>query len=411
MKKLILITVMALIESAALAADSISYEKYFEVDFAAPLPDVKAIGEEMDRVYEVYEPRYIVSWDMGPVFDRLWASTITSYGSGETRLKRSGEEDMLELINSMPKEYYPYIGPYLHTLRGISPKILNMPGIKETKNTFPKQIAPQLQGIEDLDFLSPHLYILLMPQMWPENRQADEKPVLRPAKIPQTPYEPEFFARVLRQVPKQGFGGAAQEYEQPNRDQLRTLNITKSSLLTSADVKAFLKTIDKLKDFATPQNILKTARAGAELDFWEHQTDTALPINSLKDAVNPCQRLVLKIKWAGLETEFSKTIADEGFNAEEWAYTCDKTIKAHRIARISAPKLAALKSFKRGVYNAYFNTLSPKWRDKQFAAMQSVIEMYKAPRADVMTALKNEAAINAALKPLGGMLIISPISD
>ena len=47
--------------------------------------------------------------------------------------------------------------------------------IKETKNKFPTRIAPQLADIEDLEFLSPYLYYLLMPEMWPENRRSPER--------------------------------------------------------------------------------------------------------------------------------------------------------------------------------------------------------------------------------------------
>ena len=62
------------------------------------------------------------------------------------------------MIQSLPKQYYPYIGPYLHTVPNMSPKILNLPGIKETKNQFPERIAPQLKDIPNLEFLSPYLY-------------------------------------------------------------------------------------------------------------------------------------------------------------------------------------------------------------------------------------------------------------
>ena len=65
---------------------------------------------------------------------------------------------MLEQLKNTPKEYYPYIGPYLHTIPGISEKVLNLPGIKETKTGFRKRIAPQLADIENLEFMSPALY-------------------------------------------------------------------------------------------------------------------------------------------------------------------------------------------------------------------------------------------------------------
>lgn len=388
-----------------------AFSKYYKVDLDAPLPDVSQIAEEMSKVSQIYNPRYIISWDMGPVFDIIWANTISYHGQSETRLKTPGEDDLLALIAATPKEYYPYIGPYLHTVRGISEKVLMLPGIKETKNKFPNRIAPQLQGIEDLEFLSPYLYILLMPEMWPDNHKPIETPRLRRAKIPYSPYNPDFYAKVLGIVPEQGFGGAAESGEKPGEEQLRTLKITKDSPLTSADVKAFLATIADIKKFGTLENKIRLSRAGRLLDYWERKNGTALPLNGLKDAVNPCQRLALKIKWAGMETEFSKAVAPQGFNLNEWAYTCDKTIKAYRIARVSASKLNAIRQFKQGAYNAYINTLTPQWRDKQYASMQSVIEMYKAPRHDVLAALKNETAIKETLVPLGGMLLISPITD
>ena len=387
------------------------FKKYFEVDFNEPLPDIQALEKEYTKASYVFNPRYITSWDMGPVFDLIWAATIRSYGTAEKRIKNPAQEELYEMIKAIPAQFHPYIGPVLHTQPGIPEKILNMPGIKETKNKFPERIAPQLQGIEDLEFLSPHLYILLMPEMWPNNQIPPETPQMRPAKSPKIDYDPDFYAKVLAAVPDEGYGTAARNDNQPGRDKLRTLKITRDSLLTTADVKAFLGTIDSVKSFGTINNKLKIIRAGNLMDFWERKNGTALPMNGLKDLVNPCQRMVLKIKWAGLETEFAKAVAGEGFNPEEWAYTCDKTIKAYRISRVSAPKMAAMQEYKNGLYDSYINALRTKWKDNQFATMQSVLEMHKAPRQDVMTALKNESHIKNKLAPLGGMLVTAPISD
>ena len=386
------------------------FTKYFEVDLDAPLPDLKKLQEEYIRVTEIYEPRYIVSWDMGPVFDRVWRDVITSYGSSEKRIKAAGEEDLTEIIATLPKEFYPYIGPFLHSVPGIPEKILNMPGIKETKNKFPERIAPQLAGIEDLEFLSPYLYILLMPEMWPENQKPVETPKRRRAKIPQTPINPEFYDNVFKSVPKGGFGGANARGERPLEDKLRTLKITKTSPLTSADIIAFTNTLDGVFEFAMLDNKFKVVQAGALLNYYEAKNGTALDMNTLKDIVNPCQRLALKIKWAGLETEFSKSLAKEGFNLKDWALTCDKTIKAYRTILVSDGKLASLQLYKKGVYNAYIQSLKPKWRDRQFATMQGVLEMYKTNRNDVIEALKNEKVIKEKLKPFGSLMLTSPLS-
>lgn len=386
------------------------FRKYFEVDLDAPLPDIKKLREEYVRVTEVYNPRYIVSWELGGAFDDVWRSVISYYGTSEKRLRASGEEILTEQIASLPKEVYPYIGPFLHSVPGVPEKILNMPGIKETKNKFPERIAPQLADVEDLEFLSPYLYILLMPEMWPENNEAIEMPVTRRAKIPPVRYNPEFYANVIKHVEESGVSNAYSGAPRPLQDRLRTLKVTKTSPLTSADVAAFVNTLDGVSGFATFNNKYKLVAAGALLDYYEAQNGTALDMNTLKDIVNPCQRLALKIKWAGLESEFAKAIAHEGFNLKEWAYTCDKTIKAYRTTLISEGKLASLKLYKKGVYNNLMMGLKERWRNSQFATMQGVLEMYKTNRNDVNQVLKNRVELQDKLLSFGPLFITSPLS-
>ena len=43
-----------------------------------------------------------------------------------------------------------------------------------------------------------------------------------------------------------------------------------------------------------------------------------------------------------MEGEFAKIVAGEGFNPEEWAYTCDKTIKAYRVQSARSELLAGM---------------------------------------------------------------------
>ncbi len=387
------------------------YKKYYEVDLEAPIPDLKTLSKELEQKTQIYNPRYMVSWDMGASFDKIWKGVITSFGTSEKRLKSHNEDEFFDMIMMTPKEFYPYIGPYLHTLPGIPDRVLMLPGIKETKNKFPERIAPQLQGIENLEFLSPHLYILLMPEMWPDNQPPMEMPKQKRAKIPPITFSPEFWENVVKNTPENGFGGAFQTNNKPGPDKLRTLKITKDSPLTTGDIRAFLRTIDGVKKFASLNNILKIMHASDLLDYWEQKNGTALSLNGLKDAVNPCQRLALKIRWAGLEDEFVTSVGKEGFNMNEWAYTCDKTIKAYRISRISSAQVSAIKAFKERLYDTYINKLKPIYQERQYATMQSIIQMHKAPKNDVFEVMKNEKLVYDAIAPLGGMLIISPILD
>ena len=52
------------------------YKKYFEVDLDAPVPDLDALSKELEKANEIYNPRYMVNWDMGPAFDKIFKGTI-----------------------------------------------------------------------------------------------------------------------------------------------------------------------------------------------------------------------------------------------------------------------------------------------------------------------------------------------
>ena len=390
-------------------ATDVDFSKYFEVDLDAELPDLEALRKEYDFQTAIYQPRYLLSYELGTGFDPVWFELINTYGTSERRLKSAGEDDLFDMIVSLPKEMYPYIGPFLHDSPNISEKILNLPGIKETKNKFPERIAPQLQDIEDLEFLSPYLYILLMPEMWPQNREAMEKPRIRFAKMPPVKREPKVYLNLFEKVSEHGLGNSSASGKQALKDQLRTLNVTKDSKLTSADVKAFAATLDNVRAFSTLGNQIKLLSADSLISYYEQKNNTALELNRLKDIVNPCQRLALKIKWAGLEAKFSGAIAEQGFDLKDWALTCDKTIKAYRIVVVSGDKLAAVKALKNGLAKKGLKMLSPRWRARQDEALYALFETYKTNEDDVLSVMKNEAELKEKLYPFGTMFVAVPL--
>lgn len=408
MKKLLWLFLLNINISIAFAEHT-DFSKYFDVDLDAPIPDLQELRKELTEATEVYNPRYFVTWNMGRVFDKVWRDVILNYGTSEKRLRAPGDQELEEMIASLPKEVYPYIGPFLHSSPGVSEKILNMPGIKETKNKFPERIAPQLQDIEDLEFLSPALYILLMPEMWPEKNPTMEKTVLKKAKIEPVPYYPNFYEALLDRVPEGGFGGANAKGDRPLQDKIRTIKITKDSPLTTADILAFTNTLDGVLAFSTLENQYKIISISTLLNYYEAKNGTALDLNNLKDIANPCQRLALKIKWAGLETEFLQSVSKEGFNLKEWAWTCEKTIKAYRAVLITDSRLASLKMYKKGLYDAYLSHFSSKWKDRQFAAFETLLEMYKTNKNDIREVLKNEETIKEKIRPFGDVFVAEPL--
>ena len=111
----------------------------------------------------------------------------------------------------------------------------------------------------------------------------------------------------------------------------RTLYPNLTSPLTTSDAEAFIATLDQINEWGRQnnmQNSMAVIRAGFLLNLIEADAEKPLQQSTLKDMVNPCQNLVLKTRIAGVYHSFGAVVAKDGFTPEEWAYTCDKTLKS-----------------------------------------------------------------------------------
>ena len=109
--------------------------------------------------------------------------------------------------------------------------------------------------------------------------------------------------------------------------------------------------------------------------------------------VNPCSRLVQKARLIGQELPLAKKVAGEGFTLNEWAYTCDKTVKAYRLSRISLSMMQTIRAYKMGLHEPVINKLSPHSRAVRYSTMQAIVSAYNAPLADMVEVRKNRAQL------------------
>ncbi len=393
MKKIFLISaiLVALVSFGAKAA--LEKKPDFSVDMDAKLPPYEVMLKKFVDDNKVVDRKYDYHWDIGNVFDNVFRMTIDYYGQTEKRVKNIHEDDLFVMLSTIPPEYYQYIGPYLHTVPNMPEKILNMPGIKETKNQFPKRIAKELEGIEDLEFVSPYLYYVLMPESWPDYRKTMEKMPL-PSTKAKVKHDPEFFKKVNALVPDEMFYPGASKQDKITQSDLRTLEPTQNSPLTSADVKAFIGTLDKVNKFTKDLKIYdRINTAGRLIDMWEKEQGSGMQVSLLKDLVNPCQRLVQKVKYAGLERDFSKLINADGFDIEGWAYTCDKTVKAYRVSMLTRSIMAGILMYKQGVYDALRDIGGVRIGNLQRETVEAILAMYRAPMNDVLETRKNRSEL------------------
>lgn len=417
MRKIIWMVLICMSFIADLRADASSYLHAFDVNMDMDLSDLDVYLAKIKKASQVYDKGYVSRFDMGKKFKKEFSRTIKHYGMSESRIKSRYEDDLLEMINMLPKETYPYIGPMLHEIPGMSEKILNLPGIKETKNKFPEEINEKYMAIEDIEFLSPALYVVLMPNFWEKGAADQDKPKEVPAQKPKKHMKlPNYLCPKSDPLAPQSEDIKANTIKKTTGTSLqpvgRTLYPTLVSPLTTKDAEAFINTIDDIVEWGNKngkKNLLAVLKAGFLLDNMEQEQGTSLQQNGLKDIVNPCQRLVLKTRIAGIYHEFGTIIASKGFSPEEWAYTCDKTIKAFRVAQANHAEAYSVQYHRRGYYDKYIKMLPEKWQEAMFETEAAIIAMYAVLYEDVASVRAIKSDIRKKFNQIDGKLLLEPI--
>lgn len=392
---LFVVLILGCLPSMAVAIGVSDFKSEFEIKLDDELPtweDLEKIFLEENRYYD---KKYHTIWELTGGFDRDFYARAATYGINEKRLKWENEEQILEMLALLPKEMYPYIGPMLFLIPNMSEKILNMPGIRETKNKFPERIADELKDIEDIEFLSPFLYVLLMPEAWNMKNNTDQ-PQMTPY-YPKIVYDPEFYAAIKKLVPPENFMPGA-KIKESLRSRLRTVTPDANSLLTGADVEAFANTISAVDDWYR-KNEQKYNVLSAMMWANEVARQPAV-LAGVRELVNPCGRLVQKAKIMGKEIELARIVVKEGFTLNEWAYTCDKTVKAYRVSQISSSMMQSIRLYKKGIYEDEIDKLSPKSQAIRYATIQAIISANSAPMNDVIEVRKKRSILDEKWKPI-----------
>lgn len=373
------------------------YSHFFDVDMNEELPMIWRLEKEREQAMTRYNWKYDFNWHISTVFDSDFKQTIKNFGSVEKRINNPDEESLLRDLKHIPPAFYPYIGPVLHTIRGLSGKILDLPGIKGTKHKFPERIASVMQDIPDIEFVSPELYIYLSPQFWGENMQSLEYPQLATEQsedMPNLRINPKFMQKIKAKVKASDYG-AGKKGPVAERG-IRHFNADANTPLSSADVEAFIGTFEALDVFRkNNNNEQRLWMIDPLISYWDQKNGTPRELTFLKQVVNPCQTIARKVRWTGLEVEFQKAIGAQGFGLEDWAYTCEKTVKAYRVHNMPQGFISTLKLQRKGYYYQYLDKIAVDEEEKQQMRyfLETFVHMYS-------TDLENIKAIEPHNKEL-----------
>lgn len=328
------------------------------------------------------------------VYSAIVEMIETSYPGGLDAMLEANEkleDNIYRLILMLPKYAYQYIGPFIHEMPYVSDRILNIPGIKETKGKFPTRIAPQMREYVKKygKYMSTHLYIYLMPEAWarPQREKSTFKGYSKIIKIDENTKPDDLF--ILNNVsllnkhqmlPADKYR-TGEALEKKVRPQTPAEKVTQTSALTEGDVEAALASFKAIEqEFGTNR-------------FDEFHTalrDMSLSDNNLMgEMLNPMQTLVDKINRLPEKDRFAKTVAKHGFTPESWGITVDKIIKARRVANMSpavALNLAAWRKLKKPPKS--FDVLSPRDRQVSWDSIQLFLGMYTSSKENLL-AIKN----------------------
>lgn len=325
------------------------------------------------------------------VFSDMRDALIGMFPGGLEGLEASmhqTEDQIYDLIVKMPPIYYQYIGPYLHTVPYLPDRILNIPGIKETKDTFPTRIAPQMQEYVKKygKDMSKYYYIFLMPEAWEKPKKENQYLKSFEDEIPLDDI-PRKNRRVFSLLdvypmpdPKDFQNGKA--LIKQFRPQTPKNKVTATSPLTEGDVEA------ALSSFETIEKTMGTNRFD---DFHTALRDKSMgEMNLMEELRNPFKTTVEKIKTLPDAAKFEKAVAKHGFTLEGWGYTVDKILKARRVATITPNNAYAV-----SLYRKYKNRLPPEFEGyDQYAktmaweGLKVYVDMYTSTDEN-MLAVKN----------------------
>lgn len=402
--------------SVTLPIRTVSCANLFDIPDDKEIPDIIQLEKDFRNENSNYRWKYDFSWLRPVSFDTDFRNSIKRFGTVEKHLGSVQEDNLYSMVKRLPKAYYPYIGPELHNIPGLSGKILDMPGIKETKHQFPKRIASRFKDIPNLEFLSPSLYIYLMPELWGEGWNTLEKPlgeetqshtVSAPNIIRQ-----ENIKEVLALVPFSSFNDKPKEKNKG----VRHFTADSSTPLSSADVEAFLSTLDGIKEFSSAhKNKLQMIMFDRLIFYWDKKHDgTDEQISLYRGMVNPCQAAVRRIKWAGKRGELQNIIGAEGFGLDDWAQTCDKTLKAYRKGNLTNAHVATINIMKSGaIYDIMYKNKDIYYTKEERKAQKNFIDatllLFSAPLNDVITVLPYQKQLKKHLREFGSDFLGSPL--
>ncbi|MCQ2965800.1 MAG: hypothetical protein MJ250_03560 [Alphaproteobacteria bacterium] len=372
---------------------------------------IQTFGKSLEKAKANLKHERIVKAVSGEdVFSSLLDFFEKSYPGGVKAMERDHkniENDIYNLIKMMPKEYYQYIGPFIHDVPYMSERILNIPGIKETKGKLPTRIAPQMKEYVRKygKYMSKHLYIYLMPEVWniENTREEDLYNFKKTVDIDNNLKISDIFSiktiSLLDKYPIKENFKEIKSYT-PKQEQTKIEDVTQDSTLTAGDIEAGLRTVDELNE----------AFGSNRLDKFHHTIRNMNLVSTQEELRNPMLAFKDKVLKLPEKKIFMRILSRNQFTPETWALTMDKIIKAHRVAHITPAISLNIATWKqKDSLNSMISSFSERDKKVTIDSLQLFADLYTSSRENVLAVKKYSDRIRKAFLTRDMMVFESPV--
>ena len=268
------------------------------------------------------------------------------------------DQTILEIIPQIDPLYHQYIFPAFHEMSATSHRLRTMPEIARWRGKVPTRLAPEVEGKGPYGwrYLSPFLYIYLMPEMWPSFYRENEVP------------KPE----ITRQIDWTNAEDTSRAFDQFADAEAARQAFVERALkdvdggLSEQDMRTVHQVLSDLIDVSeTREGKAVFAHVVVALD-----SDQIYPTMA-----RPCASLVERLHTIGMDHFLTPLLEKARVSEKDFVDKCERVTRAYRVVNSSPEMAMYIIGLRRKLKEEPSAQTAPIW--------QALVDMFSVSMADV----------------------------
>ena len=274
------------------------------------------------------------------------------------------KEEVTNAVLSMPSEYRQYIMPAVVDILISSEKTQNMSDVGNEQKKLPVRLPAELEPYaEELQYLDPMYYPLLMPEVWSSSSEHKDDEHEHIRMLSDT--SDADVSEKLKTVSLSENKITDRLYQMVNKEGVSDVQGDEKNKITSSDVSSVLNIISVLADMAEEAD----ENASFLYNFQDNE-------RALDAVVNPCDAFISNIKQVDTEKTLDVLLEKEKMQENDFVQKCDRIMKAYRFKKLNNAKLRNLLQLRRAGKQVSEGSLNSK-------VYSSILQLYHTNKEDM----------------------------